>query len=156
MTATNHALTGAFIGLVSGNPWLALPLAVVSHFVCDVIPHFDVPGESAEDRMGSKAFLYVQIILGAVLCGLIVLSLAVLQPKHWLLAALCAFLAASPDLLYVPRFLHVRKTGHDNVAQFWFWQFHNDIQWFQRPIGAVVEVAWAIGMLVLISPFISP
>ena len=138
-----------------GNPWLALPMAFASHFVCDVIPHFDVPGRTAEERMESKAFLYVHILSGAVLCGLLVLGLAITHPFHWLLAAFCAFIATSPDLLFIPRYIHVRKTGQDNVAASKFWQFHNNIQWFQRPIGALVEVAWAGGALILLKLFIA-
>jgi hypothetical protein len=154
MTAANHALTGTFIGLSLGNPWLALPLAFASHFVCDAIPHFDVPGKTAEDRMSSRQFLYIQIIMGAVLCGLIVLGLALSRPEHWFLAALCAFAAASPDLLYVPRYMYLKKTGRDSVDRFWFWKFHNAIQWFQRPVGFIVEIVWAAGMVILISPFV--
>ena len=33
MRATNHALTGAIIGLTVQNPWVALPAAFLSHFV---------------------------------------------------------------------------------------------------------------------------
>lgn len=154
MTATNHALTGAFIGLATGNAWLAVPLAIASHFVCDAIPHYDVAGTTHAAKIGSKKFLYVQILLGAVLCTLIVIALALLRPQHWLLAASCAFFAASPDLLFIPRYLHVRRTGHDNVKRFWFWRFHNVIQWFQKPVGIVVELAWTAALLLLIAPFL--
>ena len=154
MTAPNHALTGALIGLAVGSPWLALPLALVSHFICDVIPHYDVPGKSSEECMDSKLFLYVQILLGGVLCFLIVLALAIMQPSHWFLATFCAFTAASPDLLFIPRYIVLKKTGKDIVQSFWFWRFHNNIQWFQHPIGGVVEVAWAVAMIIFISPFV--
>ena len=40
MTATNHALSGALIGLAVMQPILALPLAFVSHFMLDAVPHF--------------------------------------------------------------------------------------------------------------------
>jgi hypothetical protein len=33
-------------------------------------------------------------------------------------------------------------------------KFAADIQWFQRPIGAVVEVAWFAAMVVAIKPFL--
>lgn len=154
MTAANHALTGTLIGLVVGNPWLAVPAAVASHFICDALPHYDVPGKTTAERIQSNFFLRFQILAGALLCGLIVLGLALTHPIHWLLAAICAFAAASPDLLYVPRYLHVRKTGKDNVERFWFWRFHDRIQWFQRPIGGVVEVVWAFSALILISSFV--
>lgn len=154
MTATNHALTGAFVGLVIGNPWVAIPAAFVSHFVCDAIPHYDVPGPSRTARLLTKLFLNVQIILGALLCALIVLILAIAHPTHWILAAVCAFTATTPDLLFIPRYVHVLKTGRDPVNRNWFWRFHNRIQWFQEPIGGLVEVAWAVGIIILLLPFI--
>ena len=154
MTATNHALTGAFIGLAVGNPWIAIPAAFVSHFICDVLPHYDVPGPSKTARMRTKLFLNVQILLGGALCALIVLILAVSQPTHWVLASVCAFTATTPDLLFVPRYLQTVRTGHDPWEKNWFWRFHYRIQWFQEPIGALVEFAWTIGIILLALPFL--
>ena len=42
MTATNHVATGVLIAVVVPDPWVALPLAFASHFVCDALPHFDM------------------------------------------------------------------------------------------------------------------
>ncbi|MDB5169248.1 MAG: hypothetical protein JWO41_604 [Candidatus Saccharibacteria bacterium] len=151
MTAPNHALTGAIIGLTVSNPILAIIVAVASHFVCDAIPHFDVPGKTAEDRMRSNFFLRFQIIFGGLLCLLIVLWLALARPHHWQLAVICAFAATIPDLLYVPRYLHVKRNGRDNMNRWWFWRLHNNIQWFQRPIGALVEIVWAGGTVIILS-----
>ncbi len=41
MTATPHILTGAAIGKVLRRPWLAWPVAFVSHFLLDFTPHLD-------------------------------------------------------------------------------------------------------------------
>jgi len=41
MTATPHILAGAVIGKVLRRPWLAWPVAFVSHFLLDFIPHLD-------------------------------------------------------------------------------------------------------------------
>lgn len=154
MTATNHALTGAFIGLATGNPWLAIPAAFLSHFVLDAIPHYSPPGKSDVAIIQSKIFFHIQIIAGAILCLLVVSLLAALHPAHWIIAAACAFAATSPDLLSFPRYIHIKRTGNDNRSQFWFWRFHGIIQWFQKPVGAVVELAWAISMVILILPFL--
>ena len=154
MTATNHALTGALIGLVSGTAWIAIPASLVSHFVCDAIPHFDVPGVTKEKRIGSKLFLRIQIIFGGIMCLVIVGGLAVFHPLHWLLASVCAFVAASPDLLAIPRFLTIRRGGKDPVNRWWFWRFHHRIQWFEKPIGGLVEIAWFAGAAVLFAQFL--
>lgn len=41
MTATGHAIIGTIIAAKIGNPYLAIPIAVVSHLVADMIPHWD-------------------------------------------------------------------------------------------------------------------
>ncbi|MFA5133621.1 MAG: hypothetical protein WC459_02350 [Patescibacteria group bacterium] len=41
MLFTTHAITGATIGILSGNPLLGFGLGVLSHHILDAIPHFD-------------------------------------------------------------------------------------------------------------------
>jgi hypothetical protein len=150
MTAINHALTGAVIGLVITNPVVALPLAFVSHFVCDAIPHYDMPGTPGE-RIVSSRLIREQIIGGALLCFLLVVVLYISQPVHWWVAALGAFLAASPDLLWIPRWLEARRTGVDPGPQGWFRRFHAKIQWKTGPKLIWLEAIWFVGFIALLS-----
>src|SRR5580698_2100335 len=105
MRAINHALTGAIIGLTIGEPLVAAPVAFVSHFVCDAIPHFGVSGWRDIKTTWFRRLLVVDFVL----CVALVVILALSRPKHWLLAAVCAFLAASPDLFSAPRMLRFRR-----------------------------------------------
>jgi hypothetical protein len=41
MTATGHALIGTVIAAKVGNPALAIPIALASHYLCDALPHWD-------------------------------------------------------------------------------------------------------------------
>ena len=41
MLYTPHLLTGAVIVKYSGNPVIGLPLALISHFILDLMPHND-------------------------------------------------------------------------------------------------------------------
>jgi hypothetical protein len=41
MMATPHMMAGAAIGKAVGRPWVALPIAFVSHFLLDAVPHLD-------------------------------------------------------------------------------------------------------------------
>lgn len=150
MTAVNHALTGTVIGLVVGEPLIALPAALASHFVCDALPHFGSNIAPAA-RLKTKNFRNY-LIVEALLCLLLVVGLAIFHPENWLLAAVCAFLATSPDLLWINKYLKVRRGKHwkRNAYE----RFAGDIQWFERPIGAVVEAAWFVAALILILPFI--
>lgn len=151
MTATNHALTGAFIGLAVGNPWLAIPAAFVSHFICDAIPHYG-KGKNNPGYLRSRFFRNM-LVVDACLCCLLVVVLIGLRPEHWLLAAVCAFAATSPDLVWIGKFMAARA-GQKIKNGNYFTRFAAWIQWFQKPAGAVVEVAWAIAMLVLLLPFL--
>lgn len=150
MTATNHAVTGALIGLIVGQPWVALPAAFLSHFVCDAIPHFD-PSMPTEQWIRTKRFRNLLITDGS-LCIILVLVLAVTQPMHWLLASFCAFLATSPDLFWINQFVTTRR---GNV---WrpngFSRFAATIQWFTAPIGAVVEAVWFVSGLALLHIYV--
>lgn len=144
MIATNHALTGGAIGLISGRPLLAIPAALLSHFICDVIPHYGTDKRNAAKHLGGQNFARYLMLDGAG-CIILVAVLALRRPEHWLLAATCAFVATSPDLLWIPKFLRARR-GQKPVNKTWFTKFAADIQWFQRPIGWPVEAAWfAIG-----------
>lgn len=150
MRAVNHALTGALIGLMVAEPALAVPAAVVSHYVCDVIPHYgsSLKGNKALRATSFRNGLYVD----AALCLGIVVLLASRQPAHWLLAAVCAFAAAAPDLLSINRYW--KAVSHKSWQPNLYSRFATSIQWFERPIGAAVEVTWFGAAIALLSPFL--
>lgn len=148
MTEINHALTGAAIGLSTSEPALALPLAFLSHFALDSLPHFGVTWPS-EVWVGSKRFK-IYLAAEAILCIILVVVLAATHPKNWLVASLAAFLATSPDLFWLKRFLVVQKTARDIPNKSWFDRFHAAIQWYEKPPGAAVEAVWFVGAAVII------
>jgi hypothetical protein len=150
VTAINHALTGATIGLVSGRPLIAVPTALVSHFICDALPHFGI--QENQQRWLSSRFFHRYLITDALGCICLVGILAFTQPQYWLLAAICAFVATSPDFLWIPKFLAAK--GKRREWSNWFTRFAVNIQWFQRPIGIVVEVVWFVGFTTIIAQFL--
>lgn len=147
MTATNHALTGAVIGLMVHNPVVAIPAALLSHLLCDAIPHFG----GIKDWIGQNSFA-AYLVVEAAMCGLLVLLLFMAHPAHWLLAAACAFVAASPDFISIRAFVAARR--HQKFVPNVLERFLKAIQWFERPIGAAVEVAWFIAGVVILSVFL--
>ena len=149
MTAINHALTGALIGLVVGQPAVAIPAALVSHFVCDALPHYDSEPKGA--RVGQPYFRRY-LLTEAVLCLLLVIILVSVRPVHWQLAVACAFVAASPDLFWINRYRAISQ--HRAWKPNAFLRFTDRIQWFAQPIGGVVEVAWFVGAVILLVPFL--
>jgi len=146
MTATNHALTGAVIGLVAANPLVALPAALLSHYVLDALPHYHpaMPDEKLYKTLGFKLYLMVE----ALLCFAIVQFLFFTHPVNWLLAAICAFVAAAPDLLSINQYILIRagKKWKPNL----YTKFASKIQWFERPTGAVVEIVWFICLVIIL------
>lgn len=149
MTATNHALTGAIIGLTITNPTIAVVAAFFSHYVCDAIPHYD---DADDHRMEKRSFRFY-LGIDAFVCVLLVSLLAITQPRDWLIAAVCAFLATSPDLFWINRYLHVlrKKPWKPGLHS----RFASRIQWFERPIGAVVEIAWFITLSIVVGTVIA-
>lgn len=145
MTATNHALTGTLIGLTVHPSLLALVLALLSHFVLDAIPHY------SDDRntISSNGFKYY-LIAEATICLVIVVMLVVAKPSNWQLAAVCAFAATSPDFMWMPAYFRTRHGLPFVLPKYALAKFHAKIQWFARPIGAYVELAWLFGITSLI------
>lgn len=146
MRAINHALTGAIIGLTIESPVVAMPAAFLSHYVMDAIPHYDYDGDRSGRWIGSKRFALV-LILDAGLCFLVVVMLALFRPSHWVNAAACAFLAALPDAFSFMRFRHIRNNEPHIPNR--YERFASKIQWFERPIGAVVEITWFFAAVAL-------
>ena len=143
MTAPNHAITGALIGLsLSGNPVLVVALSFLSHFVLDAVPHYDPPGDELA-RLTSRRFS-VELYVQALLCAVIVVLLASSRHAHWLLAAICAFVATSPDLLWIPKFLSVRRTHRLPSKPNWFWRLHHTIQWYTGSRLLWIEAVWFV------------
>lgn len=138
MTAINHALVGATIGLVVRNPAVALPAALLSHFVLDAIPHFGLPKVKGKY---SKLFGRL-LVIDAILCVLLVLVLRVQTPEQWLVIAAAAFLATSPDLMWAPGYFRLRRGQLENKDSNVIKRFHSKIQTSQTPDGALVEIVW--------------
>ena len=143
MTATNHGLFGAVIAVtLSTNPIVAIMIAPLSHFLLDAIPHFGVP----ENALRSRKF-FVILALDAFVAVVSTIILAVAWSQIWFLVIVCAFLAASPDLMWIYyEYMHP-ELKHKHLIP----KFHSWIQWSQTNKGLVIELAWyAILMSILI------
>lgn len=154
MTATNHALTGAAIALVIKKPELAIPLAFVSHFVLDAIPHYNPQqinkqtfknyGDSWRKKFSRPLFLYI-FAGDMVLFALILLSLPFAAPSGvsgWTIF-FSAFAAASPDFIG-GRYVIYKLVGYKpkKIKNSLFTKFHIWVQWMERPWGMGLEFVW--------------
>lgn len=148
MTAANHAVTGAVIGLTIANPVLAITLALLSHFVLDAIPHYD-----SKNRVTTKAF-DIYLATDAILCVLLVIALFVNSPDNWLVPSICAFLAVSPDFMWAKGYFRSKSSGKFTKPKYLLARLHSSIQWFQRPIGWIVEFCWLMAGIFILAKII--
>ncbi|HEY5549991.1 MAG TPA: hypothetical protein VIK37_02195 [Candidatus Saccharimonadales bacterium] len=138
MTGINHAITGALVAVVIKEPALALPAALLSHFVIDAIPHYD-----HRDLMPNPRAYKTVLVLDAILSvGLIVFLALTLNESAWLIIA-GGFLGIAPDLMWLPAIAQGRVAPR-NKGNFLHQvrRFHAWIQWSEGPRGLYVEIAW--------------
>ncbi len=98
MTATTHAIVGGAIAAFSPNLAVSLPLALGSHFLMDLVPHWDA-GTNFENRpkIVSAVMAAIDVIAGFVLVYLIFGG--VVSPLNLWLTVLFAQL---PDWIEAP------------------------------------------------------
>ena len=155
MTATNHAMTGAVIALAVKQPTLAIPLAFVSHFVLDMIPHFGIYEDDVVRRNNSRLFrTVIGIDIPLMLVLLVIIPYLAAGKIAWgvVLASMAA--AVLPDSVWVLRFIKEIKTKKWEPGG-WYPRFHQAIQWFEKPVGLIVELIWLSGMSVIFSRLVA-
>lgn len=132
MTATNHILSGGLIGALLPLP-VAIPVAFVSHFVLDAIPHYSV---KSSHRAQSRT--YKDVIIADTILSL-ALSITVLVFAKWNMF-IGGFVAFAPDITLIHYYF---KHGRDLQikGENALTRFHINIQRLERPWGIAVEVA---------------
>ncbi|MBA2279108.1 hypothetical protein H0V99_01540 [Candidatus Saccharibacteria bacterium] len=135
MTATNHGLMGAVIAItLQKYPPLAITVSLLSHFLLDAFPHFGDGKMSLHSRR-FYGILFTDMTLAVVST----LAVAWFWFEIALLVVGCAFLAASPDLMWLYYEYLKPKLKLGRLAR-----FHSRIQWSQSPPGLMVEFIWFI------------
>ncbi len=120
MTATNHVIAGALIATYLPNPWLAIPVAVASHFAMDAMPHFDAPVKVDEQR----AKFFIWLMPDFAIAASILTTLFLLQPSNVWLLLTCGVAAASPDLMWLYYLVLAKDKNRANwptIAKFHAW-----------------------------------
>lgn len=143
MTATNHALTGAAIATLVRQPYLAIPLAFVSHFACDALPHFGINLKFGNKQMWR--YLFAEFIAMLLLSTFLLVS-GTSEPIFLLIV--CAVVAMSPDLSW---YYYGKKGKLGKVSQLDpLNRFHSKIQWSQTKLGIIPEILWASVMVSIV------
>lgn len=143
MTASAHALIGASIAKFIPNPFIGIPVAILSHFAADLVPHWDAGTNRRKKTLNRLKFeSTVDVLLGFILA----LSLFGTEVNTtYLLVMIIA--AQSPDWLEAP----ASKFGIEIPPFTWArWLGHHLQSRMQLPWGLVTQIV-IVGGLVLIA-----
>jgi hypothetical protein len=101
MTATGHALVGTVIAAKIGNPALAIPIALASHFLCDALPHWDT-GHGRENQTKNRfvTATVIDVLLSFVLSYLLIVLF--FPTTNLLYAFIIIIVCQLPDWLTAP------------------------------------------------------
>ena len=129
MLAMNHALAGVLIGSALPLP-VAAPLAFLSHFAMDTLPHYGEPGQKRDQSRSYKAIIFADI--GLALCINFTLLFNVPNKANMLI---CGWLACSGDFSLVYYYLKHKTlhTAHNGLLKKFHLQFHYERPWLLFP-----------------------
>ena len=147
-----HTLVGAAIATAIPNPYIALPLALASHFATDYLPHWN-PHINTELKnhgaISTKSRLIILLDSGfALMFGTLIAARYLPDLSRFSVIFFACFLAVVPDVAEIPYYF----LGMQNVPlikKLINWQRNH--QWNVRPVlGVLTQVVVAIASLIVI------
>ena len=141
MTATAHALIGASIAAKITNPYVGIPLAILSHFAADLVPHWDAgTNHKNKSPLRLKLEATLDVLLGFALVFLIFRNLV--DPTYLFVMVISAQL---PDWLEAPSWMF----GFKITPFSWMDYLGHKLQSrLQLPWGLVTQVV-TVGTMVI-------
>ena len=146
MTATSHALIGTVIAAKIGNPALAIPLALASHAVADMIPHWDTAlNGNGKGKSLNRVFTdtIIDVGLGFILSYFLVFF--VFPHTNLVYAFLIIIFAQLPDWFMAPYYFFKIKFFK------WAYDFgkvtNRDLD---KPWGVITQIV-TVGTLILLA-----
>lgn len=142
MTGTGHAVIGTVIAAKIGNPYLALPIAFLSHYAADAFPHWDT---GTNQKQKTRIALWVQSVIDV--------GISLILPYF-----LIQFLNPTTNLLYVYLMVITAQLPDWGAAPYFFlnmkfppfsWVYRSQLYFDNRldqPWGVILQV----GILVLL------
>ncbi len=103
-----HAIVGATIAAKLGNPALALPLSLASHFALDLLPHWN-PHLNTEiktrGRLSNTTFYIIAAdVVASVIAGTYIAGQFLPDRTMFTYVIFGAFLGVAPDVVEAPHF----------------------------------------------------
>jgi hypothetical protein len=139
MLETPHVAVGAAIATKIPNPFISIPLALVSHIVMDQIPHWN-PHSYTEVKTKGKIsdntrYLALVDVTAALALGFFAASRVMPDTHHATTIIFSSFAAVFPDVSKAPYFLLGKRSG---LIKKWV-DFERSLQ---------VETSFWVGMLI--------
>lgn len=101
-----HTMVGAAIATKIPNPFISLPLALASHFLLDLVPHWNPSLYTETQKHGRPAKKSTRIIFFDASLSLIFGTLVALRQwpdlGHFLVIVAACFAAVAPDVIEAP------------------------------------------------------
>lgn len=141
MLTTTHLMVGATLSTIFPNPLISFPLAFLSHFVIDLIPHWNWKPNTLFKQ-------FAAIVEG--LFGLILVFILLKNSDQPLIVLFASLIATIPDALQGPYYLW----GSKNVVVRKMTQFQRSHQGdLALPWGLIIQVAIVIGLFMVINSY---
>jgi hypothetical protein len=149
MTATGHAIIGTLIAATIPNPWIAGPLAVLSHLAADSFPHWDL---GTNEKTKTKRTIFIEtifdVLLGFVLSYLLIIF--VFPQTNLLYACLMIILAQGLDWAWAPQYFFKIKNPISEGA-IWLGKIFDSR--LDKPWGIINQIAVLILLIIVAKLF---
>jgi len=149
MLETVHVAVGVGIALSSPNPSLTLPLAFASHFVLDMVPHWNPHTYTETKKFGRPSnktiFITAVDIIFSLILGLGVAYLLLPNTYLAILVLAASFLAVLPDITKYPYFMF--KSLRKGVYKKWVdyeRSLQNDVALIPGSLTQIIILASAL------------
>jgi hypothetical protein len=154
MTATGHAVIGVVIAATLPNPVIAVPIALGSHLLADLFPHWDAGtnrNKKSKNRFISEAAF--DVVLSLVVTLLLVVFL--FPQTNLLYAYMIVFFAQFFDWITAPYlFFKIEKPGIFK----WFYVFQKKYfdNRLDKPWGVIGQIAVLVILVAIAVVSLSP
>lgn len=136
MTATAHALIGASLASRIANPLWGIPIAILSHFVADLVPHWDAgTNHRQKSMMRLRVEATLDVLLGFALVILLFRNFAQTNPVYLFSMVIAAQL---PDWIEAPSWMFGFKVPPFSWLD---WLGHKLQTRAQLPWGLITQIA---------------
>ncbi len=136
MLETPHVAIGAAIAVAIPNPLISIPLAFASHFLMDMVPHWN-PHISTEMKKFGKLTKPTLIFIAVDMIFATLLTIFIAKTNPYIYLA--AFMSILPDIAEGPYFLFGWRNKYLDV-----------VLRLQRSIQASADIFWGLTTQVVV------